>query len=961
MAAPTSRPSSPLLPAFGIRDLNSPPSSLGLVQISRRQYDNTIQSQPDATLTYIDLDDGEIITVGSSYELSQRLEEPVASSTYRGRSPVSTWRPWPNAVEDKPNKIHIFDIRRTSGSLAVWRDHEAYSSKSLRKQDASSPTVSRSTSPSASEPQPLASTSGIQPVQTKDDLTAALADLRINHGPSASCASSETPKLHHTQDEPAPDLDNALNAVFTGLESHLGPLADILEATASGLRKIAEKTREADSTPVENVLNGFHSIVTEIGQLGKEFLATLDEELEKNRSRKSIGDPSEAERQQLPPKFPSRHGTPSPRPDPQADDESVAKKVSFVDTTPAVPPPSKPEVAPSKLVNQEEPGRETRTFTLPPVPMSFATLGRGLRQKCVVELPPPCPRPSLMTTFAPSARQDTAKDSIIDSQPSDSDVLTRYPPLPSLRKAASVSGLRARPEATSRYQPRLSTTSALSRYPSIGQFEQQSRMSSRSGPSTKPRDTSDSGLDWTFPPRIPKKRDDYKKPTAEDADDDDVVVAEPPAIIATKSTNPIPQVKDYFANVDGVSAEHQDALKSRPASSYPPPPPGAWPEQKMDNRSAPTADGDKPSTAGGPEVVATTQEQISSGLSSRISSPVSETYNRAPIFPKKSQTVSGTNPAARLNGPFDPLAHIPVLQPRPLRSQPDLSVPKLPSMGARYKPSAFPDAFPRRSQTVHYTDRYRPRHGPYEYTRPNLWENHVKVNHSTSTLPTALSRPRPWSFYPEATQPSQGPPFRGPAHPETKLSTFPAIRPVQSMSGLRPEAGKNPQPFTSRYVPPAASPPQQVSTPTQMHPANAVPVPPPKPISHPVPAAAPGAWGSTVTSPSRSSSIRSPGPPAFTQRHGRSGISPQATLASKAVDECVRQLKAMGFGGDPHELARLNVYAGAAAGDVEAAIEMIEEDREAARALETSSQVGQAGSVRDVGRDFDAGENPWED
>jgi hypothetical protein len=55
-------------------------------------------------------------------------------------------------------------------------------------------------------------------------------------------------------------------------------------------------------------------------------------------------------------------------------------------------------------------------------------------------------------------------------------------------------------------------------------------------------------------------------------------------------------------------------------------------------------------------------------------------------------------------------------------------------------------------------------------------------------------------------------------------------------------------------------------------------------------------------------------------------------------------------------------YSGAAAGDVEAAIEMIEEDREAARELEESSQASQAGSIRDVEKDFpaDEGRNPWE-
>ncbi|EXJ60133.1 hypothetical protein A1O7_04285 [Cladophialophora yegresii CBS 114405] len=958
MAASTSRPSSPLLPAFGIRDLNSPPSSLGLVQISRRQYDNTIQSQPDATLTYIDLDDGEVITVGSSFELSQRLEEPVSSSTYRGRSPVSTWCPLPNALEDEQNKIHIFDIRRTNGNLAVWRDHEAYSCKSLRKQDTSSSTASRSTSPSASEPQPMVSRSCIPPVQSEGDLSAALSSLRINHEPSASCTASKTPNLHPARDEPAHQLDSALNDVFTGLESHLGPLADILEATAGGLRKIAEKTREADSSPVEDVLNGFHSIITEIGQLGQEFLATLDGGLEQTKIRKPAEDPFEAERQQLPPKPPSRHGTPSPRPDPQPDNESVVKKVSFIDATTAAAPPSKFPTAPFELVNQEEPGVQTRTFTLPPVPTPFAPFGRGLRQKGVVELPPPCAKPSLMTTFGPPARHDTAKDSIIDSQPSDSDILTRYPPLPSLRKAASVSGLRARPEATTRYQPGLSTTSALSRYPSIGQFEQLSRISSRNGPSSKPGDTRDSELDWTFPLRMAKKRDEYKKPRAEDVHENDVVVvAESPVTPAAETTNSIPQDKDNLAKVDGISEKQQDALKRRPASCYPPPPPGAWPEQKMDNWSTPKPDGDKNPPAGSSETVASTQEQISSGFSSRISSPVSEAYNRAPVFPRKSQTVSGTNPAARLNGPFDPLAHIPVLQPRPQRSQPDLSVPKLPSLSAKYKPSAFPDAFPRRSQTVHYTDRYKPRHGPYQYSRPSLWENGVKVKHSSNTVPTTLSHTRPWSFYPEASHPSQGPSFPGPAHPENNHPIFPTIRPVQSMIGLRPEAGKTAQPFTSRYAPPNP----QVPAPIRTHIINTIPVPPPKPVPHPVSAPPRDRWGSPVTSTSRSASILSPCPPTSTQRRSHSGIFGPAPLASKGVDECVRQLKAMGFGSDPHELARLNVYAGAAAGDVEAAIEMIEEDREAARELETSSQVGQVGSVRDVGRDFDAGRNPWED
>jgi len=47
----------------------------------------------------------------------------------------------------------------------------------------------------------------------------------------------------------------------------------------------------------------------------------------------------------------------------------------------------------------------------------------------------------------------------------------------------------------------------------------------------------------------------------------------------------------------------------------------------------------------------------------------------------------------------------------------------------------------------------------------------------------------------------------------------------------------------------------------------------------------------------------------------------------------------MGYGNNANELARLNVYAGAAAGNIEEAIEMIEEDREAAKELDDSKDL----------------------
>ena len=979
--ADSKRPSSPLLPAFGIRDLNEPPSSLGVVQISRRQYAGTILSQPDATLSYVDLDDGEVITVGSSFELSQRLDEPVAHAAYNGRSPVPAWPAYTNAMEEIQNKMHIFDIRRTSGALAVWRDHEAYSSKSLRSQQTSpSSSPSRRLSPNAtaspsSEPQSKSSTntSITQPSQKEDDLTTALSKLRIVCEPPVVGTASESAAPQPAQDATSAQVDRALNDVFTGLQSHLGPLADFLESTANRLRKMAEKTRETDTTPVENVLNGFKTIVTEVGVLGLEFLATLDEELEKSRSNKTI-----ETTQPSPP-------APAPKPaseiKPQPTTESGPKKVTFIDLTqsPSLPPT---KLKPVSFEALKRAGYMQELQKVVPISGPVAPLGSAPRPDFTVGPPPTFAKPSLMTTFAQNPRHDIAKGSIIDFQPSDSDILVRYPPLPSLRKAASVSGLKANPEPSTRYQPGMSTTSALSRYPSIGQFEHQARLKSRNDPEPKPTDAFTVDLDWNFPSRQPKKTDIYKKATVED---EEVVRTKPSVALAAKSRETLAEIKHYLADVEDETAKLRDAFKKRPTSWYSSPPPGAWPEPKTEAwyTTVPnsTATSTKPSAAAPPQPSVATQEQVQRSLSSRISSPSWETYNRAPIFPKKSQTVSGTNPAARLNGPFDPLAHIPVLQPRPQRSQPDLSAPKATSFNTKAEAPVLtsPGAFPRRSHTVHHTDRYKPRDAATHPSgrMPSLWDNYIKNSHSTSTVQQPPSLGRPWSYYPESSRPFDGPGFRAPVHTATRPSTLSSIRPVQSMGGLRQEARNNSQPSMTRAAPPAP-------TPVRIHfPAGPEPVarhnvfvPSPKSVPAPIPAPAPvstrAAWGSisplSSTQPlnappsgrvSRTSSILSPCPPAFTQPRGRSGTSPPAPFASKSVDECVKQLKAMGFGSDPNELARLNVYAGAAAGDVEAAIEMIEEDREAARELD--SQVSQVGSFRDVERDFDAEENPWED
>ncbi|RAL10864.1 RNA recognition motif domain-containing protein [Aspergillus homomorphus CBS 101889] len=117
-----------MLKPFQIRDLHrspSPSSSTeaadhltssrrrGIVQLSASQYDNLSSSHPRARLTYFDEDDEEIITVGSSLELSQRLDEPIDVMIDTMLLPQTASEP-----------MHIFDIRRSNSVTELWKKYE---------------------------------------------------------------------------------------------------------------------------------------------------------------------------------------------------------------------------------------------------------------------------------------------------------------------------------------------------------------------------------------------------------------------------------------------------------------------------------------------------------------------------------------------------------------------------------------------------------------------------------------------------------------------------------------------------------------------------------------------------------------------------------------------------------------------------------------------------------------------
>jgi hypothetical protein len=71
-------------------------------------------------------------------------------------------------------------------------------------------------------------------------------------------------------------VSDAVEGIASHLDSHIDTLADFLQNTSKALRIVAEKTRESDTSAVENILSGFNVIFGEVGKLAKAVLDTAE-------------------------------------------------------------------------------------------------------------------------------------------------------------------------------------------------------------------------------------------------------------------------------------------------------------------------------------------------------------------------------------------------------------------------------------------------------------------------------------------------------------------------------------------------------------------------------------------------------------------------------------------------------------------------------------------------------------
>ncbi|PGH12379.1 hypothetical protein AJ79_04327 [Helicocarpus griseus UAMH5409] len=137
----------------GARSMNLAKGGDGIVRVSAEEYDETIAIHPQAKLSYLDEDDGDIITVGSSFELTQRLSEPASSTAAYVTSDS-------NSDKELQSPMHIFDINRSKSVLDIWRGFEKRTSLGFRPLDISipsypDPSVQESVTSDVAQPQSL--------------------------------------------------------------------------------------------------------------------------------------------------------------------------------------------------------------------------------------------------------------------------------------------------------------------------------------------------------------------------------------------------------------------------------------------------------------------------------------------------------------------------------------------------------------------------------------------------------------------------------------------------------------------------------------------------------------------------------------------------------------------------------------------------------------------------------------
>lgn len=668
---------------FGIRNLNGTDERHGILHISSPQYDSTLKSHPDAVLTYVDEDDGETITVGSGLELEQRLEEPAARAAAR----VSSFRHSCACAQFDDQEVHLFNIKHTPKNVTVWKEHECCSSKSQgRRTDCSSRLSTafgvRTTNFVPDEENHLELSSAV--MHPELPLRKLLNPDFSKSTPRHEEESIEKSKTPITSSAIPAEYEARFTHGLEAMEKPLGMFADLLDSTAEILCKTAQKTRKADSSPIETFLGGMKNIITEVGQLGLEVLQAIEEDLIKTKQNDNTA------RSDRPPQTLERNSVTSQKP------PFVQNRVSFAtlnsEKSTMIDSQTEQEKIDSNPVQQEKllklfdpvyghPSANNssvthilssiQSLTCTPAPGQYDPLPKDISWASSTneDLPQPVLPSNASSHQVPKPQQSFMEEaeelkiqesSIMDNDHANSEFLEKYPPLPSLRRAKTMESLNHPPKRSDW----LCHKAALTRYPSISQLQSRD-MTKAEEPAPY--------LAWK-PPIIPASK--VRKITS-------------PKLWTDCESGPITQ---GVGQIDDSVSEEQ-ARKDLP---------GAWPELKSEEAGIlpvvnHPAQPDYIYMCQDGVVRARPPRPVSPALSCRNTSPPKDSFFPA-SFVRRANTVTASNPAARLSTPFDPITFNPSKGQAASISREGLPSSKRPAL----------DTGPKRSQSLRNASRYEP-------------------------------------------------------------------------------------------------------------------------------------------------------------------------------------------------------------------------------------------------------------
>jgi hypothetical protein len=884
----------------------------GVIRINEPQYNSTLKSHPDAALRYLDEDDGETITIGSGFELRQRLEEPIPQ-----HKAVVVGEHLTDELSI-PQDLHIFDIQRSSNSIATWMDHEAYSSKVL--QSFSPPTTGSVTdAPKEGDPTTCSTSqepelAGVQEDTPPSELdmyeemhdkeVQATSPTLTNHNLAQASPDSSVVASQQISDAGEKIVSNSLDGIASNLDAHLDTLADFLQNTSKALRIVAEKTRESDMSAVESILSGFNTIFGEVGKLAKAVLEPLD-------AAEIAPDANPAELDLQP-----SHEEPCEKKGKAravaSEDSELSASVEVVADRMASPSPVL-ATSPRPIARGETlPAQEPRTLSshhrgteiTARVPMSqldklyhipsksfianqpqevsaekdhiYATLERGgfnpdsdrtwkymplpdddqapkMKKKVDFTLPNGALRPRETA----KSSSETFQRSILDLEASDPDFSARFPPLMSVRRVKTLASLRQGSQSPDNRMR--SRQDALTRYPSLQQLERR---------------------------KIPNHSIREKEKETEKSDDKPLshmhrAWFDP---LEVKPTEPSKEVEEVIAAVGRDIIEASNEVRRLP---------GAWPEVQADAKASqlPTTN-----ESSGAFFNRMTGQGTRSDKRQRTS--VEDPYlaewqafdlrsRHKPKHLERAKSMASFKPSATLTTPFDPLVS-PVMASAAPGSHDKL---KTQASEPRNEPETLAGAF---SNSLGETFK-----DGSNYDAQTWYDNSLEASSPARSRTDGVRR----------TATEKMPHRRPYSHRYSGAGRLPwenfEDRSYDLRTGSFVQRQERARRAAARSVPPPPTIRQN----------------PPHPIKLP----------NDLTS--RVNEYRSG------LRH-RASVPSVGIAKQSRINECIQQLKDMGFGKeDANEASRLTVYAGASGGDIFEAVEMIEEDRKAADSFKGNKQI----------------------